>query len=200
MIDKTYMTFYDFDTGMPQFDDSNVQVEVMQMGPEASTLELASPTEIVQYPTWSDFLSADALASFQSRHATISEWTTPINTATTYGVGNDNPATSYTLTTQQRGRSVLVGFENISFFTVRYAISACCTTGRNFLFAGCESSQGQLNPQRPYTRSTRKAAATGAGGVRQLWHPVAGWSTHTPRAARRMSEEDGGCQLQYSFC
>mgnify|MGYP006888785785 CR=1 FL=1 len=36
----------------------------------------------------------------------------------------------------QAKRSILVMFEKTPSFQVRYAIGACCTTGRNFLFGG----------------------------------------------------------------
>ena len=50
---------------------------------------------------------------------------------------DDNPANPYQLTELQSSRSVQVLFEYVSSFQVRYAIGACCTTGRNFLFGGC---------------------------------------------------------------
>ena len=50
---------------------------------------------------------------------------------------DDNPTDHYNLTPLQKRRSLMVRFEAINFFQVRYAIAACCTTGRNFLFGGC---------------------------------------------------------------
>ena len=41
------------------------------------------------------------------------------------------------LTPQQAARSIMVMFEGVNTFQIRYAISGCCTTGRNFLFGGC---------------------------------------------------------------
>ena len=40
-------TFYDFDTGVPRFDGSLSQVEALQVGPQASTLVLRTPTHWV---------------------------------------------------------------------------------------------------------------------------------------------------------
>ena len=48
----------------------------------------------------------------------------------------DNPADAYLLTDQQAARAVMVLFEQVAAVQVRYAIGACCTTGRNFLFGG----------------------------------------------------------------
>ena len=66
--------------------------------------------------------------------------------ATTYGIGEDNPVApndvpGAVLTDQQRARSIAVWLEDnathpLTQFQVRYAITQCCTTGRNFLFAG----------------------------------------------------------------
>ena len=149
VIDRTYMSFYDFDTGEANFEGSETQVEVMQMDPAATSLMRALPSEIVQYASWADFLSADALASFESRFANIDQWPTPINTATTNGIGNDNPANPSDLTAQQRARMATVQLDGISSFKVRYAISACCTTGRNFLFAGYSNMLPRLCPEPP---------------------------------------------------
>ena len=52
-------------------------------------------------------------------------------------IGDDNPLHPYDLTRQQQTRAVMAMFELVSTFQVRYAIGACCTTGRNFLFGGC---------------------------------------------------------------
>ena len=42
---------------------------------------------------------------------------------------------------QQRRRSIMVMFEHVNTYQVRYAIGACCTTGRNFLFGGCANGK-----------------------------------------------------------
>ena len=70
--------------------------------------------------------------------------------ATTYGVGDDNPVApddmpGFVLTQQQRARSLAVWLEGnathpLTSFQIRYSITACCTTGRNFLFAGLSNS------------------------------------------------------------
>ena len=40
-------------------------------------------------------------------------------------------------------------FEMVSEFRVRIAVVGCCGTGRNFLFAGCESRGARSNPVPP---------------------------------------------------
>ena len=102
--------------------------------PQAVAVEVPSPTEIVQnqQATFLNLLTPDARAIYSS---VPGDWTTSpasqINYASTYGVGNDNPADPTRLTDQQGQRAVLVMFEQTSVFQVRYAIWQCCTTGRN---------------------------------------------------------------------
>ena len=59
-------------------------------------------------------------------HACASKWL----------CADDNPAVPYQLSFQQRRRSIMVMFEHVNTYQVRYAIGACCTTGRNFLLGG----------------------------------------------------------------
>ena len=82
------MTFYDFDTGRPRFDASNSQVEIMQAGPEASTVYLSPNTELTQYNTWQSYLAPSAFASFMESNPVT--WSSKINVASSYGIGNDN--------------------------------------------------------------------------------------------------------------
>ena len=146
-IDRTYMTFYDFDTGRPEFDGSDTQIEVMQVGPEASNTYTATPSEIRQFGTWQAFLQPSAYATFSANSP--QNWVTPVNVASTYGTGRDNPADPYDLTSVQAARSVMAEFVSVSTFQVRFAISACCTTGRNFLFAGYSRLHRPLCPFPP---------------------------------------------------
>ena len=64
-------------------------------------------------------------------------WQSTVNFASVYGVGQDNPFDPVNLTPLQAARSIMAEFEYMSSFQVRYAITGCCTTGRNFLFGGC---------------------------------------------------------------
>ena len=149
VIDKSYFTFYDFDTGAPRFDGSRTQVEIMQAGPSVTEQFLAPQSEIEQYPDWEDFLSEDSAASFATRYPNLEPWPLPINAATTYGVGKDNPISPYDLSAQQINRSVMITLDRVSRFSVRYSISVCCTTGRNFLMGGYSEIVRPLCPYPP---------------------------------------------------
>ena len=109
------------------------------MGPQANTFLLSDNTQIVRMdmPTFMTTPQPDAqtIAS-----AIASDWSNDVFEASQYGVGDDNPNNPRALTDLQRGRSVEVLFEAVSMFQIRYAIKACCTTGRNFLFGGCARS------------------------------------------------------------
>ena len=60
---------------------------------------------------------------------------TPLVCSSTIGVGKDNPADPLSLTELQRSRSVMFLIQSRSSFSVRLALSGCCSTGRMFLFA-----------------------------------------------------------------
>lgn len=106
------------------------------MGPQATIVELPTATELIVRSSWSEIgLDASALAIAQTMPA--GNWGDPVYHGTVYGVGLDNPFEPYSVTELQASRSVLVMFEDVSDFQVRYAIGACCTTGRNFLLGGC---------------------------------------------------------------
>ena len=62
--------------------------------------------------------------------------------SSTYGEGNDNPSSAHSLTGEQRNRAVTLSFSAKPCVRLRYSISCCITTGRNFLFAG--SSRAML--------------------------------------------------------
>merc|ERR1719313_13564 len=136
------MTFYDFDYGISQVQGARPAIEIMQMGPQASYLELQGrSSEIQQYDSWTSIpqLTQQARDIIATMPASADWGTTGamvINHGTRYGVGDDNPFDPYTLTELQASRSIMVMFEHVNTFQVRYAIGACCTTGRNFLFGG----------------------------------------------------------------
>ena len=48
------------------------------------------------------------------------------------------------LTPLQARRSVMVMYERLSSFQVRFAINQCCTTGRNFLFGGVRAAARRI--------------------------------------------------------
>ena len=59
-----------------------------------------------------------------------------------YGYGDDNPNTPDSMTEEQKNRAVTLSFSDKACVTLRYSISCCITTGRNFLFGG--SSRAML--------------------------------------------------------
>lgn len=125
-LPRTYLTFYDFDA-------SATSSEVMQINPSGSPLEIMPATsELIRASSWSALLDEpvlDELFPTTSQRQYLESWGTPVSRATARGVGADNPIESYVLTQQQVDRSVMVRFDNVSSFRVRYAIIHCCTTG-----------------------------------------------------------------------
>lgn len=108
---RTYISFYDFDTGSQRSDGTFNAPEAMQVDSSATTVALSSATELEQHGAWSTVSSEAQLNSFfpaAADRARLEAWTSPIIRATTYGVGRDNPADSYTITPLQQARSVQV--------------------------------------------------------------------------------------------
>ena len=75
--------------------------------------------------------------------------------SSTFGTGKDNPSGSNILNQQQKDRSVAITFHRTACFELQYSIG-CCSTGRNFLFAGdsavlpfCESPPPPPRPPPP---------------------------------------------------
>jgi hypothetical protein len=137
-IGRTFLTFYDFDTGEPTFQQSRVQVEGFQPGPQAAAVELPSPTEIETHVDWATFLSSmlsyppaastrvpPSSSANASSAGTWSLWSSAIYSGSTYGVGNDNPTDVYALTAQQTLRAVMVMLEATSIFQVCLPCSRC---------------------------------------------------------------------------
>ena len=60
----------------------------------------------------------------------------------TFGIGDDNPNTADSLTEQQKNRAITLSFSDKACITLRYSISCCTETGRNFLMGG--SSRAML--------------------------------------------------------
>jgi hypothetical protein len=127
-IGRMHLTFFDFDTGMSQVSAAVPAVEIMQVGPQASTVSIPAVTDMLERSesAFEQSLSPEALFFIQNMPE---PWSTHTYAATIYGVGNDNPADPYALTELQQRRSVMVTFESLSSFQVRYAIHGCCTTG-----------------------------------------------------------------------
>jgi hypothetical protein len=132
-LGRTFLTFYDFDTGAARFSGSDTQLELMQIDPQAAYVERAHVTEIRQHSSFFDVIanvSVESLQRLGPNAATMisQQWAgSSVWSATTYGVGDDNPFSAFSLTQQQAARAVMAMFEQVSTFDVRYAISACCS-------------------------------------------------------------------------
>ena len=136
------------------------------------SLITARPTEIRTLAAWTDVVSAPTLAALFG--AGGDGWATPVHTASTQGRGADNPTDPLALTDVQKARSIMLRVDGASAFRVRLAINRCCTTGRNFLIAGCAA------PTR--ARGHAHDALTSPQCVRSVCAPC----THTAHAPRRV--------------
>ena len=100
VLPRTYMSFYDFDTGRPQFVGSFTQREAMMVDPAVAEVQLPAVTELAQFPDLRAYLAeqqiddaaVDAFFSTPEQRAALDAWDTPMIAASTYGVGKDNPA------------------------------------------------------------------------------------------------------------
>ena len=85
------------------------------------------------------------------------------------GYGADNPSDPDALSDVQRSRSVALVFASTSCFELRYSVT-CCSSGRNFLFAGDSTvlpicSAPPPPPPPPPTEAAAAVAATTAAAV-----------------------------------
>lgn len=123
-LDRTYLTFYDFDAGHSQVVGATPAMEIVQIGTQAIAVELPTDTELVRRTSWSQIgLSSQALA--MAHRMPTGGWESPILYATAYGTGHDNPMEPYAVTELQSRRSFIAMLEATSFLQVRYAIGAC---------------------------------------------------------------------------
>jgi len=114
--------------------------------------QYADDTELERLDNWSQAVTDSQLQSFFPSNASrsyLNSWARKVTRSSTAGVAADDPLDSYTLTTQQANRAIMFMFEMVSEFRVRIAVVGCCGTGRNFLFAGCESRGARSNPSPP---------------------------------------------------
>jgi hypothetical protein len=114
--------------------------------------QYADDTELERLDNWSQAVTDSQLQSFFPSNASrsyLNSWARKVVRSSTAGVAADDPLDSYNLTTQQANRAIMFMFEMVSEFRVRIAVVGCCGTGRNFLFAGCESRGARSNPVPP---------------------------------------------------
>jgi hypothetical protein len=98
--------------------------------------ECARHTEVSQHGEWSEVINTFGTAALDTLGPNAASilsqpWSaSTIFSAATVGSSADNPTSPYGMTYQQQARTVMVMFEQVSCFQVRYAITACCTTGK----------------------------------------------------------------------
>ena len=141
-LGRTYMTFYDFD-------GSNTLRECMQIRGSVSKVGVSPTTELQALhfnrtarengeeleidPALRGIMDALPPGSmFWDTHTEAS----PVYCSTETGIGADNPMNPHDIIDLQRDRSVLITFEDVSTFDVRFTLVGGKSTGRNFLFAG----------------------------------------------------------------
>ena len=120
--------------------------------PRTTPEQYAVDTELERLDNWSQAVTDSKLQSFFPSNASrsyLNSWATKVTRSSTAGFAADDPLDSYALTTQQANRAIMFMFEMVSEFRVRIAVVGCCGTGRNFLFAGCESRGARSNPVPP---------------------------------------------------
>ena len=71
-LERTYMSFYDFDTAA----GGQAGIEALQMGPQATGVELPSDSWIIREADWPDFVAGDDLESSARAKVTSSTTTT----------------------------------------------------------------------------------------------------------------------------
>ena len=174
-LGRTHITFYDFDEGIPNptalrecaqfkgttasrtkaFTTATSELEELEWNSTAGGVQVAGPVQdlldIVPVGTpMTDYLfdAADAAA-------------TPLYCGTVQGKGNDNPTETYDLTELQRSRSVLILFESVSSFLVRYSLVASDGTGRNFVSHTLRRGGSTATPSlpAPFSLASRSAPA-----------------------------------------
>ena len=71
-LERTYLTFYDLDTGEATTEGSGTQIEALQIGPQALTQETWPTTELQTYSSWSSLLP-DGSQGFMQTIGTTNE-------------------------------------------------------------------------------------------------------------------------------
>ena len=90
VLPRTYITFFDFDTGR-NLHSGDTAKEVLQVGPEAAWVQQTADSEIVRQTSGWASISEAAYDTIINATGRLEAWGTPIHLATTYGVGKDNP-------------------------------------------------------------------------------------------------------------
>ena len=103
-LPRTFLTFYDFDTGKgadESVEGSQVQIEALQMGPQATYVDYFPGGEVKEYSSWTEILNGNQTAVLDRSYAAWQDWQTKVYSGSEYGVGADNPITPDQLTDLQ---------------------------------------------------------------------------------------------------
>ncbi len=131
VVPHTFVSFFDVDS------TSHPIAECVQSKDSTQSF-FGANSELHIYRTSADRQQPQARRVFDAVSAAdpaVEEWPTPLVCSSITGVGKDNPADPLSLTELQRSRSVMFLIQSRSSFSVRLALSGCCSTGRMFLFA-----------------------------------------------------------------
>lgn len=141
------------------------------MGPQVVGTEMTADSTLVPTATTGSASTEDG-------------WSGPF-TASEYGVGGDNPVDANDLTPLQARRTLVAIVERATHVQIRLRITGCCTTGRNFMFAGFSNAvrplcpQPQLPPQPP---PPPRSPPTPPSPPWLPWHPPSLTSPPAPPA------------------
>merc|ERR1712196_287293 len=107
-----------------------LHIEAMQLGPQAAAVELTEVSEVQQLSQAEYIQSLSAEAGAIASAVFEGGWPSAVFVASTLGDARDNPTASDGLTDQQKRRSVMAMFEDVSCFQIRFVVYGCCGTGR----------------------------------------------------------------------
>ena len=134
VFEQLFFVIYDIDAGRDATTGELTGIESMQFEPGASLMTGGS-SELSVYDSWIAMLRArnpngnEVLWHEQPHIHNREVWDAPVYSASSYGVGADNPAATYrNLTPLQHSRAVRVQLDNAASFRVKFSIAVCCTT------------------------------------------------------------------------
>ena len=156
-LPRAFLTFYDIDTLAGGL--ASVECVAMQ---GAALVQSAASTQVVTHASVDALVNASAAAGSSTAAAgaataadALSAWhgegdtwaSVPLHCASEEGYAVDNPSVAAELSDFQRSRAIMAELIDTSSLVVRHAIAGCCSTGRNFLFAGFSNV---IRPMCPY--------------------------------------------------
>ena len=143
VLERAFLSFYDFDNA-PSGSRECVAIR------GAAVVQWAGSTQVRTYTNVRAVLEASAgggsigppgVSAVNEWNAAdgsgASSWSNePLYCGSEAGTGEDNPVWPARMSELERRRAIMAELISTSSLIVRHAISGCCSTGRNFLFAG----------------------------------------------------------------